>query len=99
MTSHLLTPSRDVERHRQANRARAGQQRSPEESLIPLTPRDRKKAIDLLKEIGRSGCSDTDELEQVGELQRMLMLNIKAEIQAVDDFGDITVWLDRKLCQ
>jgi meiotic recombination protein SPO11 len=31
------------------------------------------------------------------ELQRMLMLNIKAEIQAVDNYGDIADWLDRKL--
>lgn len=36
-------------------------------------------------------------MEQLGELQRMLMLNIKAEIQAVDNFGDMTNWLDERL--
>lgn len=36
--------------------------------------------------------------DQLAELQKMLMLNIKAEIQAVDSFGDITGWLDQKLC-
>lgn len=38
-----------------------------------------------------------DNLEQLGELQRMMMLNVKAEIQAVDDFGNIARWLNERL--
>jgi meiotic recombination protein SPO11 len=37
-------------------------------------------------------------MEQRNELQLMLMLNVKAEIQAVDNHGDISDWLDRRLC-
>ena len=37
------------------------------------------------------------EMEQMLELQRMMMLNVKAEIQSVDNYGDITDWLDEKL--
>lgn len=72
---------------------------TPQETLTPLTTRDRKAAVNLLK-----GISDeeedmgADEMEQMRELQIMLMLNIKAEIQAVDNLGDMTDWLDRNLC-
>lgn len=38
-----------------------------------------------------------DWAKQMGELQRMLMLNIKAEIQAVDNYGNVADWLDEKL--
>jgi len=38
-----------------------------------------------------------DEIKQQRELQLMLLLNIKAEIQAVDHLGDITDWLDQRL--
>lgn len=31
------------------------------------------------------------------ELQLMLMLNLKAEIQAIDDMGDLSTWLDDKM--
>lgn len=40
---------------------------------------------------------DDDASEQLRELQRMLVLNIKAEIQTVDNFGDVTEWLDERL--
>ena len=70
--------------------------RDPIESIAPLSQTDRKKAVGILGEI----CSqevDVAAADQVHELQRMLMLNIKGEIQAVDKFGDITDWLDRRL--
>jgi meiotic recombination protein SPO11 len=63
-----------------------------------LTCGDRKKAVDLIKEIHGTEQDDLAGVEQIQELQRMLMLNIKAEIQAVDNFGDITDWLDDRLC-
>lgn len=69
----------------------------PSESILPLTQRDRKKAVEVMKEISRVENIDSDGFEQVKELQRMLMLNIKAEIQAVDNYGDIAHWLDRRL--
>ncbi len=40
---------------------------------------------------------DGERGDQMRELQRMLMLNIKAEMQAVDNYGDIAEWLDRRL--
>jgi meiotic recombination protein SPO11 len=36
-------------------------------------------------------------MDEIQELQVMLMLNLKAEIQAVDNLGDMTEWLDRRL--
>jgi meiotic recombination protein SPO11 len=70
----------------------------PIESVCPLTQRDRKKAVEVMKEIiAAADGSGEDEFEQMLELQRMLLLNIKAEMQAVDNFGDITRWLDAKL--
>lgn len=40
---------------------------------------------------------DQEELEQLRELQVMLMLNMKAEIQAIDNMGDLSNWLDGKM--
>lgn len=70
----------------------------PEESLMPLTIRDRKVAVSLLSRIhDNEGGIDSDDLEETQELQIMLMLNLKAEIQAVDNLGDMSDWLDSKL--
>jgi meiotic recombination protein SPO11 len=69
----------------------------PSESILPLTQRDRKKAVEVMKEILGAEEVDGDGAEQMRELQRMMMLNIKAEIQAVDNYGDIADWLDGKL--
>ncbi|KAF3358839.1 hypothetical protein VdG1_02751 [Verticillium dahliae VDG1] len=38
-----------------------------------------------------------DDSEYRRELQIMLVLGVKGEIQAVDDVGDLTKWLDRRL--
>jgi len=61
----------------------------------------RKRAVNLLKELvavhKRSEGYDTA-MDQMQDVQKMLMMNVKAEIQAVDNFGDITDWLDQKLC-
>jgi meiotic recombination protein SPO11 len=40
---------------------------------------------------------DHEETEQLRELQVMLMLNMKAEIQAIDNMGDLSNWLDNKI--
>lgn len=82
---------------RRAKRARISKANAPSESVLPLTQRDRKKAIDIMREIAAADNIDADGQEQMRELQRMLVLNIKAEIQAVDNYGDIANWLDSKL--
>lgn len=67
--------------------------------MITLTGTDRKTAQRVLGNI----CGDTQEdldterSEQRRELQLMLMLNLKAEIQAIDDMGDLSTWLDDKM--
>lgn len=38
-----------------------------------------------------------EETEQLRELQVMLMLNLKAEIQAIDNMGDLSDWLNVKI--
>lgn len=78
------------------------------EALSNLTPRDRRMATSLLQGICQeqrvgehNGAGRIREVqaEQIRELQMMLMLNVKAEIQAVDNLGDITHWLDERLCK
>lgn len=66
-------------------------------SLIPLTFRDRKKAYAML---ANSPCFTEDGPEPTWreELQRMLFLNVKAEIEILYDLdGGIESWLDRRL--
>ncbi|EAQ86438.1 hypothetical protein CHGG_07691 [Chaetomium globosum CBS 148.51] len=84
---------------RPTKRAKIGRARArrPSESILPLTQHDRRKAVDVMKEVFGAGAMNNDGAEQMRELQRMLMLNIKAEIQAVDNYGDSSDWLDAKL--
>ncbi|KAK3297443.1 Spo11/DNA topoisomerase VI subunit A [Chaetomium fimeti] len=84
---------------RPTKRARTNklQRRGPSESILPLTRHDRRKAVEVMKEVSGAESMSDDGAEQMRELQRMLMLNIKAEIQAVDNYGDISEWLDGKL--
>ncbi|KAK4250303.1 Spo11/DNA topoisomerase VI subunit A [Corynascus novoguineensis] len=92
--SHSVVGSQDerpFKRHRVTNR------QEPSDSVLPLTERDRKKAVQMMREISGVGNMDDEEAHQMRELQRMVMLNIKAEIQAVDKYGDTADWLDAKL--
>ncbi|KAK1966926.1 type IIB DNA topoisomerase [Colletotrichum sublineola] len=77
----------------------AGSQRSPATSLLerssPLTKKDRKAAARMIKEIGEDGANGDIICRR--ELQVMLYLGVKAEIQAVDDAGDMSGWLDRNM--
>lgn len=64
--------------------------------LLPLTARDRRKAISMI----RSGlyAEDANQKMQRRELQVMLMLGIKAEIQVLDQLeGGFERWLRAKL--
>lgn len=72
--------------------------RSPLDSLIQLTPRDRTTTQRILQNIvDEDEDAEPEDLEQIRELQVILMLNMKAEIQAIDDMGDLSSWLDRKM--
>ncbi|KAK4174401.1 putative meiosis-specific topoisomerase [Triangularia setosa] len=94
-SSHLLERS---DHHRPAKRPKLSGFQNPSETVLSLTLRDRRKAADILRGICSIDQPSNDELDQTQELQRMLMLNIKAEIQAVDNYGDLSTWLDDKLC-
>ncbi|KAL4927789.1 putative meiosis-specific topoisomerase Spo11 [Aspergillus undulatus] len=68
-----------------------------DEALIPLSKRDRKKIVSML---GRSPmlAVDGSEMEWRTELQLMLMLNVKAEIEILHDrAGGLEGWLDREM--
>ncbi|GCB19623.1 meiotic recombination protein SPO11 [Aspergillus awamori] len=68
-----------------------------DDTLLHLTKRDRKKVIAILS---RNPVWEADgpEPEWRVELQRMLMLNLKAEMEILYDMeGGLTGWLDRKL--
>jgi meiotic recombination protein SPO11 len=65
--------------------------------ISPLTARDRKCALETLLRLNSSEEGETDIGEIRRETQVMLMLNYKAEIQAVDNLGDLTDWLDEHL--
>ena len=64
--------------------------------MLALSVRDRKKAIKMLE---KTHCSDDgSNAEQSTELQMMLMLNLKAEIEILDHHnGGLQAWLTGKL--
>lgn len=76
-------------------------QRTALDSLIQLVPSDRKIAQRILQSIAGEEEDevelDQEDLEQMRELQVMLMLNMKAEIQAIDSMGDLSSWLDENM--
>lgn len=65
--------------------------------LSRLTQRDRKLAVKLLGDLTNENSHDADAAEACIELQKMLMTNVKAEIQALNDDGDVARYLERKL--
>ena len=98
MHTHELTPHSGSQEGHPSKRQKIRDSRDPVELFLTLTDADRRKAVDLINDIRSTDVVDHDDLEQLNELQRMLMLNVKAEIQAVDDFGNIASWLDERLC-
>jgi meiotic recombination protein SPO11 len=64
---------------------------------LPLKSRDRSLAVRLIASAAGDDERYTKSLDCIRELQVMLVLNIKAEIQAVDEAGDLTAWLDGTL--
>lgn len=65
-----------------------------ERNILRLTARDRAKAISMLT---HGVCAEEgEECEWRREIQRMVMLNVKAEIQSLSE-GGLEVWLKGKL--
>ncbi len=69
------------------------------ENLAFLTPCDRNRAAGAIRTICGKARRDPSEIEQIRELQVMMMLNIKAGIHAVDNHGNLSDWLDQRLCE
>ncbi|KAK7911223.1 hypothetical protein PG985_013704 [Apiospora marii] len=65
--------------------------------LLSMSCRDRAKAMQLLRSLNDQVHQDADEMEQTSELQLMLVLNMKFEIQAVDQAENMAYWLDERL--
>lgn len=70
-----------------------------DDCLVNLTPRDRLCAVRMLRKDFQTEDADFEHLLMRRELQIMLLLGTKAEIQSLDDSGDITPWLDSTLQQ
>ncbi|KAJ4863705.1 type IIB DNA topoisomerase domain-containing protein [Trichoderma breve] len=68
------------------------------EPISPLSTRDRNVAVGILKKLVDSG-DDPTAVKLGRELQVMLMMGIKAEIQWLDEAGNLTEWLDTKIGQ
>ena len=63
-------------------------------TLIRLTARDRRKAVAMLK--NNPACAeDGPEQEWRAELQRMLILNVKAETEILYERGGLEEWIDQ----
>lgn len=70
---------------------------SGSDGLLSLTFRDRKKIVAMLRN-NPVLANDGPEAEWRVELQRMLMLNIKAEIELMyDREGGLEMWIDRRM--
>lgn len=68
-----------------------------DEALIRLTPRDRKKAVTMLRN-SPVWAENGPELEWRAELQQTLILNMKAETEILYDRDrGLEEWLDSKM--
>ncbi|KAI0445091.1 Spo11/DNA topoisomerase VI subunit A [Xylaria telfairii] len=72
---------------------------SPKEAILPLKALDRRLAVRILSMAIGKDHPLKEGLDLIHELQIMLLLNTKAEIEAVDEAGDLTTWLDSTLTQ
>ncbi|PHH78355.1 hypothetical protein CDD82_3084 [Ophiocordyceps australis] len=67
------------------------------EPVSLLTMRDRRNIRCALASIARQDLDHVELVELRRELQVMLMMGVKAEIQWLDEAGDITQWLSDKI--
>jgi meiotic recombination protein SPO11 len=68
--------------------------RDKNEAWLRLTPRDRRKALKMLE---NPVCQEEVEASWRRELQVMLMLNIKAEIQILGEYSNLEDYLSSEL--
>lgn len=67
------------------------------EPISYLTRKDRTAAVRILGRITNDESQDDDAPEVRRELQTMLMLGCKAEIEWLDDSGNLNEWLDEQI--
>lgn len=67
------------------------------QGLLTLTKRDRKMAEKLLKKQENQEGETQSDVHYRAELQMMLMLNVKAEIQILGNGEKLRTWLDVRL--
>ncbi|KAK8004075.1 hypothetical protein PG989_003794 [Apiospora arundinis] len=84
---------------RSVSRTMSGSSRRGETGwkVISMSRRDRAKAVRLLSTLSEHHQQDADEMELASELQLMLMLNMKFEIQAIHEVENMAYWLDERL--
>ena len=75
----------------------AGSENGTGVALLSLTARDRRKIVAMLRN-DPVYASDGPEPECRVDLQRMLILNVKAEIEVLyDQNGGLEAWINRKM--
>lgn len=67
------------------------------EPISYLGLRERGVAVSALKKLGSFSSSDTETLDVRRELQVMIALGVKAEIEWLDESGDLCQWLDNEI--
>ncbi|KAF7553647.1 hypothetical protein G7046_g7053 [Stylonectria norvegica] len=69
------------------------------EPIAYLTHRDRTVALGALRKLQLSPSDDVETAEMSRELQVLLMLGVKTEIEWLDESGILCEWLDEKLSE
>lgn len=79
----------------------ADQQTSAPHAVAPLSDGDRRVAVSLLRDIYNvhNNQDNTAQAEQAREVQIMLLLNVKCEMQVVDHYSSMADWLDIMLIE
>jgi meiotic recombination protein SPO11 len=72
---------------------------SSQDPIRQITQRDRTVAVGVLNQLSRLAEEDMVADRLMKELQTLLMMGLKCEIQWLDDAGDLVPWLDRELLQ
>jgi meiotic recombination protein SPO11 len=62
-----------------------------------LNGRERATAISILKKISQHSSNELEASELRRELQLMIMLGVKAEIEWLDESGNLCSWLDGEI--
>lgn len=65
--------------------------------ITRLTARDRKLAINTLTKLDLLTLKDDEATDLTREIQTMLVMGTKAEIQWLDESGNISNWLDAQI--